>query len=65
MALPLDTGRRNVQREKDEPEPNGIGVEYVAHLDDGSGRQVIFYPNGEFWDEYDPYKRERDAGANL
>ena len=38
-------------------------VEYVAHLD--SGIQVIFYPNGEFSYEYDPYKRERDAGLTF
>ena len=38
-------------------------VEYVAHLD--SGIQVIFYPNGEFSYEYDPYKRERSAGLTF
>ena len=38
-------------------------VEYVAHLE--SGIQVIFYPNGEFSYEYDPYKRERDAGLTF
>ena len=38
-------------------------VEYVAHLD--SGIQVIFYPNGEFSYEYDPYERERDAGLTF
>ena len=38
-------------------------MEYVAHLD--SGIQVIFYPNGEFSYEYDPYERERDAGLTF
>jgi hypothetical protein len=52
--------------EEERPTPDGMGIELVAHLDNGV--QVIFFPDGEFWREFNPYARpveERDAGLTF
>ena len=50
-----DDGSPIAYWEEERPTPDGMGIELVAHLDNGI--QVIFFPDGEFWREFNPYAR--------